>query len=184
MDHMNPKSPKALIREMTEVRPGRTSPSNLRDQVYWGRTYAEAKETWPTPSASDDRNRGTLNSLSIQRRMASGKQLMLSMVVSDRRPMLQENWPTPSVRDWKGGYIGGRIRNGRYSWDALDIAVQYTDNQSKMRGFLSPSWVEWLMHFPIGWTSIEPLAVTGGLPSLLSADYPLEQKTEQDDCED
>ena len=47
-------------------------------------------------------------------------------------------WPTPTTRDYKGGYIGGRIRNGKVSWDTLDVAVQYTDNQSKTSGQLNP----------------------------------------------
>ena len=33
-------------------------------------------------------------------------------------------WPTPSSRDHKGGYIGGRIRHGKISRDTLDVAVQ------------------------------------------------------------
>tara|TARA_R100000808_G_C2154957_1_gene166485 strand:+ start:9267 stop:10142 length:876 start_codon:yes stop_codon:yes gene_type:complete len=33
-------------------------------------------------------------------------------------------WPTPSVRDYKGGYQGGRIRDGKLSTDALDITAQ------------------------------------------------------------
>ena len=38
------------------------------------------------------------------------------------------------------GYIGGRIRNGKVSWDTLDVAVQHTDNQSKTNGQLNPTW--------------------------------------------
>jgi hypothetical protein len=34
------------------------------------------------------------------------------------------SWPTSSTRDYKGGYIGGRIRNGKISMDTLDVAVQ------------------------------------------------------------
>ena len=34
------------------------------------------------------------------------------------------SWPTASTRDWKGGYTGGRIRNGKISMDTLDVAVQ------------------------------------------------------------
>ena len=34
------------------------------------------------------------------------------------------SWPTSSTRDHKGGYNGGRIRNGRVSKDTLDVAVQ------------------------------------------------------------
>jgi hypothetical protein len=63
-------------------------------------------------------------------------------------------WPTPSSRDHKGGYIGGRMRNGKVSWDTLDVAVQWTDNQSKTNGVLNPQWVEWLMGFPEGWTDL------------------------------
>ena len=33
-------------------------------------------------------------------------------------------WPTPSVRDMKGGYQGGRIRNGKISTDTLDVVAQ------------------------------------------------------------
>ena len=63
-------------------------------------------------------------------------------------------WPTPSTRDYKGGYIGGRMRNGKVSRDTLDVAVQHTDNQEKTNGTLNPTWVEWLMGFPIGHTDL------------------------------
>lgn len=33
-------------------------------------------------------------------------------------------WPTPTTRDHKGGYQGGRIRNGKLSTDTLDVAAQ------------------------------------------------------------
>lgn len=33
-------------------------------------------------------------------------------------------WPTSSATDWKGGYAGGRIRNGKLSVDRLDVAAQ------------------------------------------------------------
>ena len=36
------------------------------------------------------------------------------------------SWPTPSATDHKGGYQGGRIRNGKWSSDRLDQAVQLT----------------------------------------------------------
>jgi hypothetical protein len=34
------------------------------------------------------------------------------------------SWPTASTRDHKGGYNGGRIRDGKISMDTLDVAVQ------------------------------------------------------------
>ena len=33
-------------------------------------------------------------------------------------------WPTTSTRDHKGGYQGGRIRNGKISTDTLDVTAQ------------------------------------------------------------
>ena len=36
------------------------------------------------------------------------------------------SWPTPTTRDGKGGYQGGRIRNGRISTDTLDVTAQLT----------------------------------------------------------
>ena len=64
-------------------------------------------------------------------------------------------WPTPTTRDHKGGYLGGRMRNGKVSMDTLDVAVQYTDNQQKNGGQLNPTWVEWLMGYPSGWTDLK-----------------------------
>ena len=34
------------------------------------------------------------------------------------------SYPTPSTRDHKGGYKGGRIRNGKLSTDTLDVVAQ------------------------------------------------------------
>jgi hypothetical protein len=34
------------------------------------------------------------------------------------------SWPTPSTRDHKGGYQGGRMRDGKISTDTLDVAAQ------------------------------------------------------------
>ena len=47
MDALPPKSQKALTREAMDVRPGRTSPANLRDVV----NVEEGGAIWPTPRA-------------------------------------------------------------------------------------------------------------------------------------
>lgn len=33
-------------------------------------------------------------------------------------------WPTPAATDYKGGYQGGRVRNGKLSTDRLDVCAQ------------------------------------------------------------
>ena len=91
---------------------------------------------WPTPTV-----KGNYNKQGLSKKSGDG----LATAV-------KKMWPTPTTRDHKGGYVGGRIRNGKVSWDTLDVAVQHTDNQSKTAGALNPTWVEWLMGFPTGWT--------------------------------
>ena len=56
-------------------------------------------------------------------------------------------WPTPQHRDYKHGTTEGTM--GRDSPN-LDMVV----GQSKATGSLNPTWVEWLMGFPIGYTDL------------------------------
>jgi DNA (cytosine-5)-methyltransferase 1 len=74
--------------------------------------------------------------------------------------------PTPSARDWKGG--SGTIveQEGKYyrisnttgtKWGArLDAVADHQSKQSgKSGGQLNPTWVEWLMGYPKGWTELK-----------------------------
>jgi len=49
-------------------------------------------ENWPTPNASDNRDRGNASTPAIARRIAKGKQVMLSMMVSQENGRLNPNW--------------------------------------------------------------------------------------------
>lgn len=81
-----------------------------------------------------------------------------------REQVHPENWPTATTRMHKGGYQGGRIRNGKVSMDTLDVAVQaYSEGglldptKSSTSGKsheLNPAWVEQLMGIPAGWTDL------------------------------
>jgi len=55
-------------------------------------------------------------------------------------------WPTPTAQDAANN--GGPSQHERNS-KPLNAAVG---------GSLNPTWVEWLMGWPIGWTSLRPLA--------------------------
>lgn len=104
-----------------------------------GTTLGGAVRQWPTPTASD--SQGGVREMDGKR----GRAL---------KDLPQQTWPTPSARDYKGGYPGGRIRNGKISRDTLDVAVQHSDNQRQSAGQLNPTWVEWLMGLPLGWTDL------------------------------
>ena len=100
-----------------------------------GDGLATAVMKWPTPQASDNRPRAT--QASTQRRIALGKQISLEAKV--------KLWPTPTAHNAKeGGFASEHERN------TPTLAAQ-------AGGSLNPTWVEWLMGWPLGWTDLKPL---------------------------
>ena len=92
MDKLPPKSEQALLKEATQVRPGRSKPANLRDQV-----------------------------------------------------SNMKKWPTPTVHNAKETNAPSE-----HSRNTPTLAAQ-------AGGTLNPTWVEWLMGWPLGWTDLKPL---------------------------
>jgi len=88
--------------------------------------------------------------------------------------------PTPNSRDWKDTSKSGkrkspglgvvahwptprtkRMCGGTGSWDLLNKNT--TIEEARLMGAgnggqLNPTWVEWLMGWPLGWTDLRPLA--------------------------
>ena len=71
-------------------------------------------------------------------------------------------WPTPCATDYKGAGKNGELR------DRLDYAVERGATKSndysmevdlEAGGQLNPTWVEWLIGWPLGWTDLKPLAM-------------------------
>ncbi len=65
-----------------------------------------------------------------------------------------KKWPTPSVRDHKGGYIAVGFGTGNLEGYAGCSGTAY-GQQRETGGQLNPTWVEWLMGFPQHWTLVE-----------------------------
>lgn len=131
MDKLPPKSAAALEREATVARPGRSKPANLRDQV-------GNNNNWPTPIANDALKRGNFDPVK-----SPGLAAQVRM------------FPTPTASDAKGSSGNSLVRSDGRSRvnDRLDHRI-YSESQ----GQLNPDWVEWLMYWPVGWTSLEPLS--------------------------
>jgi hypothetical protein len=94
---------------------------------------------WPTPVHSEARQ-----GLQIRREGKKGTQTSLSTAVL--------TWPTPRTKGMCGG-------SG--SWDLLNKNT--TVEEARLMGAgnggqLNPTWVEWLMGWPLGWTDLKPLA--------------------------
>ncbi len=145
MDHLPQRSKESTKKMQEGHRKGRKRPSNLREQV-----NEETLAMWPTPTAMTGGTGVAPSHKNGKHGWNTGAAVNDSLSESPTRM-----WPTPTVRDHKGGYQGGRKRNGKVSWDTLDVAVQHTDNQQKTGGQLNPQWVEWLMGYPAGWTELE-----------------------------
>ena len=64
-------------------------------------------------------------------------------------------WPTPRASEWKGvGPIGSKSHQYRLDRKYLDATVQEAEQKT---GQLNPTFVEWLMGWPLGWTDLKPL---------------------------
>ncbi len=81
-----------------------------------------------------------------------------SYLFAPRRPMLQQmaregSWPTPT----SSMMTTGDLEQARFSGSS-PLRPSYGEaNQDG--GQLNPTWVEWLMGWPLGWTDLRPLAM-------------------------
>jgi len=99
---------------------------------------------WPTPTTQDG-NKAT-------KKMRDNHQNNLTAVVFS-----QEVLPTPTARDWKGGYNEASLtrKDGKSRrFDALPNAAIGGVGTDIVVGHLNPDWVEWLMGVPTGWTEL------------------------------
>lgn len=92
---------------------------------------------WPTPTVCGNYNRKGVSK-------TSGDGLATAV----------RTWPTPVATMSKGSSPASLTRkSGRdRSNDRLDHAVMAAEG-----GQLNPTWVEWLMGWPLGWTDLKPL---------------------------
>jgi hypothetical protein len=111
--------------------------------------------SWPTPRAGKTSDE---NEESWMKRNAAGKVATPPLTLAVK----MKNWPTPAARDYKGAnsrehcMVNG---TGRKHMDQLPNAVAYGGDSIQQKAQLNPDWVEWLMGWPISWTSLEPLSL-------------------------
>ncbi len=97
----------------------------------------------PTPTASDH----------IERVSTSTEVLNFDTHKSVSLDRWANRWPTPTSRDHKD--TGDSIANGTVPVNGL---LGRAVGPSTTGGALNPTWVEWLMGFPLGWTDLGPSA--------------------------
>jgi len=98
---------------------------------------------WPTPTCSDA---FTDKLKSSQQQEGSMHSVNMSQAV--------KMWPTPTQRDYKGPVkVGKRITS---SGKEQNYGEQLPNAVGG--GQLNPDWVEWLMGWPVSWSSLTPLS--------------------------
>jgi hypothetical protein len=122
---------------------------------------------WPTPNTDGYRSDGELRML--QRKVSDPREFV-GMSHRACRSKRKRWWPTPSATDWKGIYNPKTVsRRASESTRGVRLPEQVSRDEGNS-GELNPSWVEWLMGFPLGWTDSEDSATPSCLKSPNSSD--------------
>lgn len=112
------------------------------------RALPDAAAMWPTPNTQGYRSDGELRLLASACVNADEFEGMSKRACLSKK---QKAWPTPTTRDHKDGTnVAGVPVNA-----LLGRAVGPT----KTTGSLDPTWVEWLMGWPLYWTDLEPICM-------------------------
>lgn len=124
---------------------------------------------WPTPVKGEDRAAAYTKETSWEHFNTGKHQVHLAQAVRDVRM-----WPTPVTIGLRGGSGAPKDLNDRIhgktklpsptSQNGLRGGSGSEHHPGKWQhpghseyGELNPEWVEWIMGWPIGWTSLEPL---------------------------
>jgi hypothetical protein len=94
--------------------------------------------------------------------------------------LAKHHWPTPTSRDWKDGSakacanvpangLLGRVVHQFPTPTATRRAGLQSHGVNVVTGALNPTWVEWLMGFPNGWTDLAASATPSSRKSRKSS---------------
>jgi len=108
-----------------------------------------AVKTWPTPTARDYRSEKCSKEVA-ETRQAHPRGKSLAWTV-EHGPQ----WPTPSAHEARLGYQDRSDPTKRGTQESLTtVIVNRAGGRTECTGQLNPTWVEWLMGVPTGWTEL------------------------------
>ena len=108
---------------------------------------AVKQQMWPTPTAS------MVTAADMEQASYAGNK-------GGNRPSYQEAkacFPTPVSKSAKGGRMG--LDGGSHARAALEANHGKQAVKDLTGGALNPTWVEWLMGWPLGWSDLRPLGM-------------------------
>lgn len=68
-----------------------------------------------------------------------------------------QQWPTPAARDYRGQHAENSEAFEERKNHSRGVNLCEEMQRRGHAGQLNPMWVEWLMNWPLNWTSLEPL---------------------------
>ena len=113
---------------------------NARDSNGGLHLTAQVLRYWPTPRANDAEKRG--------------------LIANDLRnglPAAALHWPTPTARDYRSQHAEDSLAFTERMKHPREVNLVEELQRRGEIGQLNPTWVEWLMYWPLGWTSLDPL---------------------------
>jgi len=134
MDHLPPKEGEAMQRLYDTHRKGRTSPSNLREQVN--------PKSWPTPTTAEAEkisNKANYGQKGLSNHPSIVGEPTRKKGKKDRKG--EKSWPTPKARDWKGGMGTSKARQKRDLDKIVHLPnTQQDQEKSSASGKSQESW--------------------------------------------
>ena len=121
------------------------------------RALKKHKETWPTPTASQARSEGMI--LQMRQLVESGTLTVAeaeAMIGGSLTPKRMSKWPTPVCQDSRHATTRHLDPKNQH-WKSNLGEVVMSMEKPNIGGRLNPTWVEWLMGWPLGWTDLKPL---------------------------
>jgi hypothetical protein len=112
------------------------------------RTDETGSGLWPTPNAREKGGGEYQDPEKIKARMEKGHQSNLGDMV--------KLWPTVSASDWEGAGTSLKAIQREADKSNLWGTVMKAELPNHVGGALNPTWVEWLMGYPTGWTDLKP----------------------------
>jgi len=115
--------------------------------------WKDHQKTWPTPCTRD--YKGINAPEGLTRKDGKSRMDQLPNAVAYGGTQTQQKWPTPLAScGSKTDSQAERNRNSPHMESAVKTAMNIPIEKKAQ---LNPSWVEWLMGWPIGWTDLKPL---------------------------
>jgi len=122
-----------------------------------------AVRAWPTPTSRDHKDGSAESCANVPVNALLGRAVHYP-TPEPGGSLTQRTWRSPQARDVKNARAPEKWQSGERQPGLNDqVADKTAPDTATRNGQLNPTWVEWLMGFPLGWTDLD-VSVTLSYP--------------------